>query len=112
MNFYDKVHELVRSFKQTEEYEEYIKLKKKLKENKEAYDMVKDFKSKQQEQQVKHINGTRISDSELNNLQNLYSILIQNEDIRKLLEYEMKLDVYLADMQKIIADGIKELVEY
>ena len=30
MNFYDKVHELVRNFKDTEEYKKYMELKKKV----------------------------------------------------------------------------------
>ena len=32
MNFYDKVHEMVRAFKDTPEFREYVELKNKLKE--------------------------------------------------------------------------------
>ena len=45
-------------------------------------------------------------------MQNLYSIVIQNETSRKLLENEMKINVMLADMQKIIGDALKDIVDF
>lgn len=112
MNFYDKVHEMVRALKETKEYKEYIELKNNIKKDEKIYSMVKDFKEKQRELQIKHINGTQMTDEEKLAMENLYSIIIQNETARKMLEDEMKLDVMLADMQKIVGDGIKELVEF
>ena len=73
---------------------------------------MKDFKDKQREHQVKYINGQEINKEEQQNMQNLYSILIQDEKIRKLLECEMKIDVLLADMQKIMGEAVKEIVEF
>ena len=112
MNFYDKIHELVKSFKETNEYKEFIALKQKIKANEEEYQLMKDFKEKQREHQMQLINGGQIDEKEKAEMQNTYSILIQKDDLRKLLECEMRLDILLADMQKIIADGIKEIVEF
>ena len=47
MNFYDKVYELVRCFKETEEYKNYIELKKEIKKENKTADMLKEFKEKQ-----------------------------------------------------------------
>lgn len=112
MNFYDKVHELTRALKETNEYKEYMELKKELKINEEKYKMVKDFKDKQRAHQVKYINGQEVTKEEQESMQNLYSILIQDEKIRKLLECEMRIDVLLADMQKIMGEAVKEIVEF
>ena len=112
MNFYDRIHEFVRAFKETEEYKQFFNLKNKLKEEPSKYNMIKDFKEKQKQNQIKVINGEQISDQAKNEMQNLYSILIQDEDIRKLLEYEMKLDVYLADMQKIMGEAVKDIIDF
>lgn len=112
MNFYDKVHEMVRALKDTNEYKEYVKLKNNIKTDDKVYNLVKDFKEKQQQLQIKHINGTQMTDEEKLAMENLYSIIIQNENARKLLENEMKLNVMLADMQKIVGEGIKELVDF
>lgn len=110
--FYDKVHELVRELKESEEYKNYLNIKEELKNDKKTYEMIKDFKKKQEEHQLNYLNGKDMSDDELNQMQNLYSILIQNESARKLLESEMKINVMLADMNKIIGDGIKEIVDF
>lgn len=112
MNFYDKVHELVHELKKTEEYTTYIKIKEELMENQELYSKVKQFKDKQKEQHLKYLGGAKIEEEQLIDLQNTYSLLIQEEVIAKLFEAEIKLDVLLADIQKILGEGIKDIVEF
>ena len=112
MNFYDKVHEMVRAFKDTPEFREYVELKNKLKEEKNAYDRLKDFKERQKNYQMEYIDGKEQSKEKLDEMQNLYSIVIQNETSRKLLENEMKINVMLADMQKIIGDALKDIIDF
>lgn len=112
MNFYDKVHEMVRAFKDTPEFREYIELKNKLKEEKDAYDRLKDFKERQKNYQMEYIDGKEQSKEKLDEMQNLYSIVIQNGTSRKLLENEMKINVMLADMQKIIGDALKDIIDF
>ena len=112
MNFYDKVHEMVRAFKQTNEFKEYIELKEKLKKEEDAYKRLKDFKEKQKKYQLEYIDGKEQNKEVLDKMQNLYSIVIQNETSRKLLENEMKINVMLADMQKIIGDALKDIIDF
>ncbi len=112
MNFYDKVHELAKSFTDTDEYIQYMKLKNEIKKDKKSYEMLKSFKDKQREQQLRYVNYNEISKEEQSDMQNTYSILIQNEKIREFLEYEMKLNVMLLDMQKIMGETVKEIVEF
>lgn len=112
MNFHDKIYELVKCFKETNEYKEYMMLKEKIKSNDEEYKILKEFKEKQIAHQTKIINGEKVEESETTDMQNLYSILIQKEDLRKILECEMRINLLLGDMQKIIAEGIKEIVEF
>lgn len=112
MNFHDKVHELVKSFKETNEYKEFIELKQSIVKDEKTYSIVKDFKEKQRGYQMEYINTGKMNEDSKNELENLYSIIIQNEQARKLLESEMRLDILLADMQKIVAEGIKEIVEF
>lgn len=110
--FYDKIHELVRALKDSEEYRNYLNLKNELKKDGKAYEMLKDFKKKQEEHQLNYINGQEMAKEELEKMQNLYSLIIQNETSRKLLEAEMRLNVMLADMNKIVGEGLKEIIEF
>ena len=61
---------------------------------------------------MEYIDGKEQSKEKLDEMQNLYSIVIQNETSRKLLENEMKINVMLADMQKIIGDALKDIVDF
>ena len=113
MNFYDKIHEMVKALKETNEYKTFLKLKKEIKNDTEKSKMLKNFKDKQNEMQMEYIKNNGVMDDNKNKeMQNLYSILIQDSKMREYLEAEMKLDVMLADMQKIIGEPIKDLVEF
>ncbi len=112
MNFYDKVNEMISCFKQLDEYKEYVNLKNEIKRDSKKSQILKEFKEKQQLHQMEFINTGDMKKEHKDELENLYSILIQSEEIRKFLELEMKLDIYLADMQKAIGEGIKEMLEF
>lgn len=112
MNFYDNINNLVSSFKKTEEYTEYKKLKENLKSNTEIYNMLKDFKDKQNELQIAYLNGQDVTEEKQKEMENLYSIVIQNEECRKILECEMKINIILADLQKSMGEAIEELVKF
>ncbi len=112
MNFYDNINNLITAFKQTNEYTEYKALKEELKKNPETYNMLKDFKDKQAELQMAYINGQEPDKSKQEEMENLYSIVAQNSDCRKILECEMRINVILADLQKALGDAIEELVKF
>ncbi len=112
MNFYDKVHELVRCFKETEEYKKYIELKEEIKKNEKNYNMLKDFKDKQMKTQMDYINTGKANEETQKELENLYSILIQIDSIRMFFEAEIRLNVMLADMNKIVGEGVQDIVEF
>ena len=112
MNFYDNINNLVSAFRKTPEYTEYLTLKENLKTNEENYKMLKDFKDKQNEVQISYLNGQEISKEKQAEMENLYSIVIQNEDCRKILECEMRINIILADLQKAMGEAIEELVKF
>jgi cell fate (sporulation/competence/biofilm development) regulator YlbF (YheA/YmcA/DUF963 family) len=112
MNFYDNINNLVTSFKKTEEYVEYKNLKEKLKSNQDVYNMLKDFKDKQNEVQISYLNGQEVTKEKQQEMENLYSIVIQNEDCRKILECEMKINIILADLQKAMGEAIEEIIKF
>jgi len=112
MNFYDKVYELVRCFKETEEYKTYMELKEEIKKDDKYSNMLKDFKDKQTKMQMEYIESGEKDENAQKELENIYSLLIQSESVRNFLESEIRLNVLLADMQKIIGEGLKDIVEF
>lgn len=112
MNFYDKINELTRCLKDTKEYKEFISLKYEIKKDEQKYKRLKDFKEKQTENQIQYMNTGKVDENKQKELENLYSILIQDEQTRKLFENEMRLNILLADMQKMVGETIKEIIEF
>lgn len=112
MNFYDKVHELIKNLKDTPEYSNYIAVKQKVKANKELCSRIKEFKEDQRKEQLKCINGEALSEDIKNKLQQKYSLLIRDPLAVEFFQAEIKIDVVLADMQKILSDGLKDVVEF
>ncbi len=112
MNFYDNVHEMVKKLKETEEYTNYVSMKEKIKQDTNIYAKIKEFKEKQRQQQLRYIEGTKPTEAEQQYMQNLYSIIIQNADGAKFFESEIRLNVLLADIQKILTEGIKDVLEF
>ena len=112
MNFYDKVHEMIRCLKDTPEYKEYIKLKAEVKANKELSDKIVAFREAQRAEQMKYIKGEEMNEETKTKLSQMYSEIISNEVGVRFFQSEIKLDVMLADMQKIISEGIQDVVEF
>ena len=112
MNFYDKVHEMIRCLKDSSEYKEYISAKAEVKNNKELANKIIAFRDAQREEQMKYIKGESMSEETKAKLSSMYSEIIQNEIGVRFFQAEIKLDVMLADMQKIISEGIQDVVEF
>lgn len=112
MNYHDSIYALIKALKDTNEYKNFLNLKQEIKKNSNIYEELKNFKLKQQEHHLKFLEGEKISDEELQRMQDIYAKLTQNELCRQLLEAEIRINVLLADMQKILANGIKDLTDF
>ena len=112
MNFYDKIHTLVRDLKDTPEYTNYMALKEKIKSDIELAERIRRFRVRQREEQMKHINGVVMDEAIKNELQQEYSLIIQNPLAVEFFQAEIKLDVLLADMQKILGEGLQDVIEF
>lgn len=112
MNIYDNINNLISAFKNTEEYTSYLKLKEEIKNDEKKYATLKQFKDKQSELQIAYLNGQEASKEVQDEMQNLYSIVIQDDNSRRLLELEMKINVILGDIQKALGEAVEDIVKF
>lgn len=112
MNFYDKVHELVRDLKTTNEYKKYVELKEKVKQDSMLSEKIKVFREKQMAYQKEYLAGKDMDETAKQEMQQLYSLIIQSPLAAEFFQAEITLDVLLADMQKIIGEGIKDVLDF
>ena len=76
MNVYDQAHGLAQAIKASEEYKQYDEAKKKIKDNEELENMIKDFQSKQFEMQAKQLSGGQLTPEDMAGVQQLFFLKI------------------------------------
>ena len=110
MKVYDKCNELAREIKESNEYKEYKKLKQELFSNLELKAQVEEFERIRYEEQLLAMQGEKQSAEKMQKLQELYTILIKEPKIKDYFDKEVKFNVMIADINKIIGEAIKDVL--
>ncbi len=110
MNVHDQAHRLARELVASKEYRNLIEVQKRLKQDEQCKEMLKDFQKKQFELQAAQLSGQDVKDKE-EKLQQLYSVLSANSLAREVLEAEYSFNKLYTDIQKIINDAIAESLD-
>lgn len=110
MKVYDTANQLAEEIKKSEEYVTYkttreiINLKPDLKEK------LKQFEEKRYKLQIEMMQNGKENSDNSKELQNLYAELIEIDEAKKYFEAELKFNVMLADVNKIIGNAVKDLM--
>ena len=111
MNVYDTVNKLAQEIKDSEEFKDYKKYKEIVKQNQEASEMINKFQALRYEIQISAMQGLEVNKDKEKELQDLYTELLSKENIKEYFEAEFKFNILLADVNKIIGDSVKEVLE-
>ncbi len=111
MNVYDEVNNLGRAIKESKEYTDYKEAKDKVKEVEELKNKIDEFEKIRYEEQVLALQGEKQSEEKMAKLQELYKILVQNPDVKDYFDKEVRFNVMMADVNKIIGDAIKDVLQ-
>ena len=109
MMVYDIANQLAKELKQCAEYVEYKKKKEEVYADNETRFKIEEFDKVKQEVQVLALKGEEQNKDRMDKLQELYSILLQNPKIKEYFDSEVRFNVLLADVNKIIAESVKEV---
>lgn len=110
MNIYDTANKLAFEMKNSEEYKKYKEAKEKVMQNPEMKSKIEEFEKIRYDAQVLAIKGGEQDKDKMEKLQQLYTILINNKEIKDYFDLEVKFNVMVADVNKIIAEAIKEVL--
>lgn len=110
MNVYDTANKLAQEIKSSEEYKEYKRAKEAIDKNVELKQKVDDFEKIRYDVQVLAMQGKEVNEEKNRKLQEMYTILIQNSEIKEYFDLEVKFNVMLADVNKIIAESVKDVL--
>ena len=111
MNIYDTANRLASEIKQSEEYVNYKMAKETLNLNSELKKKIGEFEMARYEAQITQMQTGKEDEEKLNKMKQLYAELIEIEEARKFFEAETKFNIVIADVNKIIGEAIRDVMQ-
>lgn len=110
MEVYDNANRLAKAIKDSKEYQEYKTLKQELFVDLKLKKQVEEFEKIRYEEQLLAMQGEKQSEEKMQKLQELYKILVQNPKVKDYFDKEVRFNVMIADVNKIIGEAIKDVL--
>lgn len=110
MNVYDTANKLASEIRLSDEYKKYKAAKEKLDLNVELKNKIEEFEKLRYEIQVLAMQGEATLDEKNKKLQEMYAILVEQKEIKEYFDLEVKFNVMIADVNKIIAESVKDVL--
>ena len=107
MEVYDNANRLAKAIKDSKEYQEYKALKQELFIDLKLKEQVEEFEKIRYEEQLLAMQGEKQSEEKM---QKLYKILVQNPKVKDYFDKEVRFNVMIADVNKIIGEAIKDVL--
>lgn len=119
MNIYDTANRLAKEIQESKEYLEYKSAKQKVEHNAELKKQIEEFEKIRYDVQILTMKAQtegqteeskQAAEEKTNKLQEMYAILTKYSEIKQYFDCEVKFNVMLADVNKIIAESVKDVL--
>lgn len=110
MNVYDTANKLASELKTSEEYLAYKKIKQELDNKPEVKEKIKKFEEKRYAVQLEALKGEEQEKTKLEEMQKIYIELMNDNLAKSYFEIELKFNVLIADVNKIIAESVQDVL--
>ncbi len=111
MNVYDTANRLAQEIKQSEEYVTYKTAKEAINLNYELKQKIEAFEKARYDAQIVALQTGKDDEEKMKHVQQLYGELIQIEEASKYFDAEMKFNILIADVNKIIGETVQSLLK-
>ena len=108
---YDTANKLAEEIKQSEEYITYQMAKETINLNYNLKQQIDEFEKARYEAQVIALQTGKDDELKIRQVQELYGQLIQNQEASKYFDAEMKFNLMIANVNKIIGEAIQDLIK-
>ena len=111
MNIYDTANKLAYEIKESIEYKKFKELKEEIAKDEKVSQRIQEFEKMRYEVQLASIQGLEQENEKAMELQKMYVELIQDEKVREYFEVELKFNVILTDINKIIGEAVEDVLK-
>lgn len=110
MNVYDTANKLAKEIRESEEYKSYKNLKDEVMTNPTSKKKIEEFEQLRYEVQLAQYTGENKDEEKAKKLEEMYAMLVKDEQIKNYFDLEVKFNVMIADVNKIIAEAIRDVL--
>ena len=111
MNVYDTANKLAQEIKQSEEFLTYQTAKQAINLNFELKQKIDEFEKARYEAHIVALQTGKDDENKMKHVQALYGELIQNEEASRYFDAEMKFNLLIADVNRIIGETVQSLIK-
>ena len=111
MQVYDTANRLAEELKNSEEYVNYKMAKETLSLKTDLKKKIMEFEEARYDAQITAMQTGKADEEKTKKMQQLYIELIENDEAKKFFDTETKFNIVLADVNKIIGDAIKDVIQ-
>lgn len=106
MSVYDLAHDLARALKESTEYNQYLEVKKQIKEDSACEKMLKELEVLRFKAQQAYFSQKEMEKEDQERLSKLEELVSLNQTVKKYIQAEGQLSVIIQDIQKIIFQSL------
>ncbi len=110
MNVYDTANRLAAEIRQSEEYVNYKMAREALALNLDLKKKIGEFEVARYDAQLTQMQTGKEDIDKTNKMKELYAELIQIDDAKKYFDAEMKFNILLTDVNKIIGEAVRDVM--
>ena len=110
MQVYDTANRLASEIKQSEEYINYKMAKQAINLNVELKKKLDEFEKARYDEQIEMMQTGKQDEEKMKKVQELYVELMEQEEAKKYFDAELKFNVLIGDVNRIIAESVKDLI--
>ena len=111
MNIYDTANRLAQEIKQSEEYTNYKMAKEAINLNNDLKKKIQEFEMARYDAQITQMQTGKENQEKMQKMKDLYTELITIDDAKKYFEAETKFNIVIADVNKIIGEAIRDIMQ-
>ena len=110
MQVYDTVNRLAQEIRESEEYVNYKMAKQAIELNQEIKKKINEFEMTRYDAQISAMQTGKEDEEKLKKVQELYAELIENDEAKRYFDAELKFNILLGDVNKIISEAVRDVI--
>ena len=110
MQVYDTANRLASEIKESEEYVNFKMAKQAINLNIELKKKLDEFEKARYDQQLEMLQTGKQDNEKMKRVQDIYAELIEQDEAKKYFDAELKFNVLIGDVNRIIAESVKDLI--